>query len=48
MQIVQETVGLLAFDYDVINVYLDVVADLIAEAGLNAPLIGGSGVFQPE
>jgi hypothetical protein len=47
-QIFKQTVCLRELDDDVVNIDLDVAADLLLQARLHTPLIGGSGVLEPE
>jgi hypothetical protein len=47
-QIVKQAVCFRHFDDDIIDVDLDVATDLFLQACLHAPLIGGSGVLEPE
>lgn len=45
---VNECGFLLGFDDHVVHIDLDVLADLVLEAGLHAPLAGGTRVLQSE
>jgi hypothetical protein len=47
-QVVEQAVYFRGFDDDIVDVDLDVAADLFFQARLHAPLIGGSGVLEPE
>jgi len=43
-----EVVGSLRLNYNIIDVSLDILADLVLEALLDSPLVGGAGVFWPK
>jgi hypothetical protein len=47
-QIVEQAICLRGLDDDVVDVDLDIATDLLLQARLHAPLIGGSHVLQPE
>jgi hypothetical protein len=46
--IVEQAICLRGFDDDVVEVDLNIVTDLLLQACLHAPLIGGSCVLQPK
>jgi hypothetical protein len=45
-QIVEQVVCFPGLDDDIIDIYFDVADDLLLQASLHAPLIGGSSVLQ--
>jgi hypothetical protein len=47
-QIFEQTVSLRGFYNDVVDVDFDIAADLLLQACLHTPLIGGSGILEPE
>jgi hypothetical protein len=47
-QIVRQVICFRCLDDDIVNVDLNIATDLFLQACLHAPLIGGSGVLEPE
>jgi hypothetical protein len=47
-KVIEQAVCLCGLDDNVVDIDLDIAANLFLQARLHAPLIGGSGVLQPE